>query len=461
MQNENPHAARTNSLAMDRKRGDSGASMNEASIEERTVRKVFRRLVPFLGLLYIMSFLDRVNIGFAALSMNTDLGFSNTVYGFGAGIFFLGYFAMEIPGNLIMAKVGARAWISRILITWGIISALTAWVSSPMQFYVVRFLLGVAEASFFPCIIYYLSTWCRSRDYAKAVAYFMMSLPVCNIIASPLSTYLLGITWLEWTGWKWLFILEAVPSIVLGVITPFYLTNEPDEETNWLDAEERAWLVSALASERSAKLKRKQYTLLQALGDRDVLILSAVYFLWVCGFYGVGLFLPILVKDLSASLSNQTVGYLVAIPYVFGFFAMYFIGRHSDYTGERRLHTVAGMLTGAAGLAGTVIFGDISVAVSMVFFTITVIGIYGSFGPFWSIPSSFLATSAAAASIAMINSIGNLGGFVGPSAMGRIRDTTDSFTGGIMFLVVCLLIAAVLLMTLRKTGQEGDLVSPN
>jgi MFS family permease len=430
--------------------------MNEAAIEKSTVRKVFRRLVPFLGLLYIVSFLDRVNVGFAALAMNKDLGFSNTVYGFGAGIFFIGYFLMEIPGNLIMTKVGARVWIARILITWGFISGLTALVSTPMQFYVVRFLLGVAEASFFPGIIYYLSTWSRSQDYAKAVAFFMMSLPICNIIASPVSTYLLGITWLGWTGWKWLFIMEAVPSVILGIVTPFYLTNEPNERTSWLSEEERTWLVNALAVERAAKLERKRYTLLEALGDRDVVILSGIYFMWVCGFYGVTLFLPILVKALSASISNQTVGFLVAVPYIFGFFAMYFIGRHSDKTGERRFHTVAGMLTGAVGLAGSVIFADISVAVSMIFFTIAVTGIYGSFGPFWSIPSSFLAATAAAAAIAMINSIGNLGGFVGPYAMGLIRDATGSFTGGIMFLVVCLLIAAGLLMALRKAGREAD-----
>jgi predicted MFS family arabinose efflux permease len=335
------------------------------------------------------------------------------------------------------------------------ISGLTAWVSTPMEFYIVRFLLGVAEASFFPCIIYYLSTWSRSQDYAKAVALFMMSLPVCNIIASPLSTYLLGITWLGWTGWKWLFIIEAVPAIILGIITPFYLTNKPEDEANWLDADERIWLVKALTAERSAKLERKKYTMLEALGDRDILVLSGVYFMWVCGFYGVTLFLPIFVKALSTTLSNQAVGFLVAVPYIFGFFAMYWIGKHSDKTGERRFHTVAGMLTGAFGLAGSVVLADISIAVSMAFFTIAVMGIYGSFGPFWSIPSSFLATTAAAAAIAMINSIGNLGGFVGSSAMGFISDRTGSFTGGIMFLVFCLLSAAVLLMMLRKAGRES------
>ncbi len=430
--------------------------MNDIHLEKRVVDRVFRRLMPFLCLLYTVAFLDRVNVGFAALSMNEDLGFSNTVYGFGAGIFFIGYFIMEVPGNLIMIRVGARLWIARILVTWGIISGLTAWVSTPMEFYLVRFFLGVAEAGFFPGIIYYLSTWTRSRDQARAVAIFMMALPVCNIVASPLSTYLLEITWLGWDGWKWLFILEAVPSVILGVITPFYLTDRP-EDARWLDDEERAWLTGVLAAERSARLERKDYTLAQALRDRDVLLLSAIYFTWICGFYGVTMFLPTLVKGLSATMTNRTVGFLVMAPYVFGFFAMYGIGRHSDRTGERRYHTIAGMVTGALGLAASVFLADISITVSIFSFTIAVMGIYGSFGPFWSIPSSFLTGTAAAGAIAMINSIGNLGGFAGPYLMGFIGDAAGSFTGGVIFLAACMLAAAMLLMMVRKTGAgRGD-----
>lgn len=426
--------------------------MIEARIEDKKiVRKVFRRLMPFLCLLYVFNFLDRVNIGYAALSMNQDLGFSNVVYGFGAGIFFVGYFIMEIPGNLIMTRIGARLWIARILITWGIISGLTALVATSTQFYVVRFCLGVAEASFFPCIIYYLSTWFRMRDVAKAVALFMMSLPVCNIIAAPVSTYLLGVSWLGLAGWQWLFILEAIPAIVLGIITPFYLTDKP-ADAGWLNDEERAWLVKTLESEHAAKIGIKKYSVLQAFADRDVIILSAVYFMWVCGFYGITMFLPILVKALSAAISIQKVGFLVMIPYIFGFIAMYFIGHHSDKTGERRWHTILGMMTTAVGLAGSVLLADISVFVSMVFYAIAVMGVYGSFGPFWAIPSSFLTATAAAGAIAMINSIGNLGGFVGPYVMGFIRDATGSFTGGIIFLAACLLTAAILLMTLRKVG---------
>ena len=429
--------------------------MNEAiSLEKRTVSKVFWRLMPFLGLLYIIAFLDRVNVGYAALSMNKELGFSNAVYGLGAGIFFIGYFVMEVPGNLLMAKVGARLWIARILITWGLVSGLTALVTTPTEFYTVRFFLGMAEASFFPGIIYYLGTWCRAQDQAKAVAYFMMSLPICNVVGGPISTYLLGVTWAGLAGWKWLFILEAIPAVILGIATPFYLTNRPSD-AKWLANDERGWLMKVLEEENAKKVEKKKYTVMQAFGDRDVITLSFIYFFWVCGFYGVGMFLPILVKALSSSISNQMVGYLVAVPYLFAFIAMYFVGKSSDRTGERRWHTVFGMMMGAVGLAGSVLFANMSVFVSMIFFTVSVMGIYASFGPFWAIPNSFLTATAAAGAIAMINSIGNLGGFVGPYAMGYIRELTGSFNGGLLFLVACLIIAAGLLITLRKAGQEG------
>jgi len=427
--------------------------MEIQNLEERTVKKVFWRLMPFLCLLYIIAFLDRVNVSYAALSMNKDLGFSNAVYGFGAGIFFIGYFVMEIPGNLIMARVGARIWIARILISWGIIAGLTALVSTPHQFYLVRFFLGVAEASFFPGIIYYLGTWCRAKDQAKAVAIFMMSLPLCNVLGAPVSTYLLGIDWLNIAGWKWLFILEAIPAVILGIMTPFYLTNRP-ADAKWLSDDERNWLINVLALEAGKKVEKKKYTLWQAFSDSDVIKLSAVYFFWVCGFYGLGLFLPILIKSLSAAISNQMVGFLVALPYSVAFIAMFLVGRNSDRTGERRWHTVFGMITGAVGLGCSVLFAHSSIFVSMIFFTLSVMGIYASFGPFWAIPHSFLTATAAAGAIAMINSVGNFGGFVGPYAMGYIHDATGSFNGGLLFLVGCLLAAAVLLISLGKSGQD-------
>ena len=423
------------------------------SVEKRTVSKVFWRLIPFLGLLYFVAFLDRVNVGFAALAMNKELAFSNAVYGLGAGIFFLGYFVMEVPGNLIMTKVGARMWIARILVTWGIISGMTALVTTPTEFYVIRFLLGVAEASFYPGIIYYLSTWARKQDMGKAVALFMMSVPVCNIIASPISTYLLGITWFDLAGWKWLFILEALPSIILGFVTPFYLTNKP-EDAKWLSNEERNWLISSLAEEQKAKLEQKKYSLLQAFTDKDVLFLCLVYFFLNTGNYGLALFMPIMVKGLSATISNQMVGYLVMIPYVAGFFAMYFFGRFSDKTGERRGFTILGMAIGAVALLANAYFGSDNPFLTMIFFTLGIGGVFGAYPPFWGIPTSFLTATSAAGAIAMINSIGNLGGFAGPYAMGYLREAMGSFAGGVSVLAVGLLAGCALLMVLSKTGKE-------
>ena len=288
--------------------------MSDSQLELRTVRKVSLRLLPFLFLCFAVAFLDRVNVGFAALSMNKDLGFSSAIYGLGAGIFFIGYFTMEVPGNLIMARVGARLWIARILITWGIISGMTALVATPMQFYIVRFLLGVAEASFFPGIIYYLGNWYQGKDQAKAIAWFMISLPACNVIGSPLSSYLLGLSWLGWAGWKWLFVMEAVPSVILGFVTFWFLTDKP-EDAKWLQDEERNWLVRTLDAERNKKQAKKKYTVLQAFGDRDVMLLAAAYLAWMCGYYGVVMFLPTLVKALSATMSNEIVGLWVALPY--------------------------------------------------------------------------------------------------------------------------------------------------
>ena len=426
--------------------------MSDSQFEQSVVKKVSWRLLPFLFLCFAVAFLDRVNVGFAKLSMNSELGFSEAVYGFGAGIFFIGYFIMEVPGNLIMARVGARLWIARILITWGIISGCTALVSSPMQFYVVRFMLGVAEASFFPGIIYYLGNWYRSKDQAKAIALFMISLPACNVIGAPLSSYLLGLTWMGWAGWKWLFVLEALPSVLLGFATFFYLTDRPDQ-ASWLEKKERDWLVNALESERAKKQEKKKYTVLQAFADRDVVLLSVAYLAWMCGYYGVVMFLPTLVKGLSATLSNLTVGFLVAMPYAVALVSMIVVGKHSDRTDERRYHVIGCMACAALGLVLSVYVAKVSLFVSMAFYCLTVAGAYSAFSPFWAIPNAFLSQTAAAGGIAFINSIGNLGGFVGPYVMGYIKDWTGSFEAGALFLAGCLGLCGVLLLFLHKSGK--------
>ncbi len=430
--------------------------MTESQLERQTVKKVGWRIIPFLFICFAAAYIDRVNVGFAALSMNQDLGFSSAIYGLGAGIFFIGYFLLEVPGNLIMAKVGARIWISRILVTWGIISACTALVHTPTQFYVVRFLLGIAEASFFPGMIYYLSNWFQTKDQAKAIAFFMMSLPVCNVIGSPMSTYLLSFTWLGWAGWKWLFILEAVPSVILGFVAFFFLTDKP-EQAKWLEDDERNWLVKVLTAEKNHKQGKKKYTVLQAFADRDILIMALAYFAWMCGNYGVIMFLPTLVKHLSATMSNQAVGIWVMLPYTVAFLTMIFVGRHSDKTNERRFHVVACMIAGAVGLLASVYFADVSVITSMLLYTITVAGLYGAYCPWWAIPSSFMTEAAAAGAIAFVNSIGNLGGFVGPYGMGLIRDSTGSYTIGIVFLAACLAICGVLTCFLKRSGKAVEI----
>lgn len=432
--------------------------MDDSRLEKRVVSKVFWRLMPYLFLLYIIAFLDRVNVGFAALSMNKDLGFSNAVYGLGAGIFFIGYFTMEVPGNMLMVRTGAKFWISRILITWGLVSAGTAWVSTPTQFYIVRFLLGVAEASFFPGVVYYLSTWFRAKDQAKAVGIFMAALPICNIIGAPISTYILGYEWLGWAGWRWLFILEAAPAFIFGFVTYFYLTDKVSE-AKWLTDEEKTWLSGTLEAEKAAKVAVKKVSMKEAFTEPNVVRLTLMYLPFVTGFYGVTMFLPILVKNLSASINNQMVGYLVMIPYFFAFIAMILVSHHSDRTNERRYHTIVCILVGALGLLGSEYWSS-SVVSSMFFFTLAVVGTYAMFGPFWAIPPSFLTEGAAAVALALINCVGNLGGFFGPTIMGYLREATGTFSAGVLFLVGCLVLSCFLLMTVKATGKVIEAQKP-
>ena len=411
-------------------------------------RKRYWRIMPFVFILYIIAFLDRVNLGYAALSMNKALSFNSAVFGFGAGIFFIGYFFMEVPGNLIMYRWSSRLWIARILITWGIVAGLMAFIRNPWQFYAVRFLLGLAEASFMPGIIYYLSCWFLAREQARVVAMFMLAVPVSNIVGAPISTALLGVHWGHLAGWQWLFILEAVPAIVFGLITPFYLTDRPGE-AGWLTGEEREWLVARLAKEAEEKKTQRTYTLGQAFADRDVILLALVYFFWVTGFYGFTMWLPTIVKGLSQTFSNQTVGWLVAVPYLGSLVSMLLISRHSDRTGERRAHTMLTLVAGAVGLAVGMLLVK-NMGWQLVFFTVAAMGIYGAFGPFWALPNVFLTEAAAAGSIALINSVGNLGGFVGPFVIGFLKNSTGTFTSGAAFLVVCLVVAGLLPGLLKK-----------
>ncbi|PAD21546.1 MFS transporter [Terribacillus saccharophilus] len=432
--------------------------MEQHMLEKSTTRKVTLRLIPFLFLCFFISILDRVNISFAALQMNEDLGFSNAVYGLGAGIFFLGYFLLEVPGSAIMTRIGARRWISRIMISWAIIAIFMAFVTEPWQFYTARFLLGVAEASFYPCMVYYLSGFFQSKHHAKAIAAFMLAIPGANAVGAPLSTFLMQINWLNLAGWQWLFILEAVPALILGIICFFYLDDRL-EDVKWLKPEEKNWLLDVTQKEKEAKQQVKHYTFAQALKDRDVLILSAGYFCWMFGYYGINMFLPTLSQSMSESLSisTQGLGWLLGLMYAIAMVAMILVGNHSDKKNERRWHVAACLTTSAIAMIASSYVAESNIILSFVLLTIALCGAFGAYSPFWAIPPSFLTESAAAGAIALINSIGNLGGFFGPYAVGYIRDTTGSFTMSMFFLGISMILSSLIIIFLVK--QSGKAVS--
>lgn len=373
-----------------------------------TLRKVALRLIPFMFLLYVVSFLDRVNVSFAALQMNEDLGFSDAVYGLGAGIFFIGYFLFEVPSNLILERVGARIWIARIMISWGVISAAMFLVTGPVSFYVLRFLLGVAEAGFFPGMILYLTYWFPARERARAVALFMTAVPIAGVIGSPLSGWLLTLDgFAGLAGWQIMFLAEGIPAILLGIVVLRYLPDGPDD-AGWLEPGERGWLRDALERENRIKSDRGEYTTRQALLNGRVWLLALVYFGVVVCLYGFGLWLPLIIEDFSG-LGEFGVGLLGAIPYFVAAFGMVPFARHSDRTGERRWHVAIPAFIAAAGLVLTGLVGASS-ALQMVMLTVGALGIYSCLGTFWSLPTAFLSNTAAAAGIALINSVGNLAG---------------------------------------------------
>nr|WP_197434250.1 MFS transporter [Agrobacterium vitis] len=418
-------------------------------MEARVIRKITWRIVPFIMILYLVAFIDRVNIGFASLTMNQDLGFSSTVFGVGAGIFFLGYFIFEVPSNLILDKVGARIWIARVMITWGIVSGMMALVQGATSFYALRFLLGVAEAGFFPGIILYLSYWFPARRRAAVTAMFMAAAPLATAIGSPISGALLemhGVWGLA--GWQWMFIIEAIPALVLGVVVLFYLTDRP-EKAKWLSDEERVWLVQTMELERAGKPKGS-HSIWAGLADIRVLALSLVYFGTSAGLYTLGIWAPQIIKGFG--LSSFHIGLINGIPAVFAVIAMILWARHSDKTNERTWHVVGACLLAAAGLA--LATGATTVFAVLAALTLVNIGISCSKPPLWSMPTLFLSGPAAAAGIATINSIGNLGGFVGPSMIGWIKDTTGSFAGGLYFVAGLLVISAVVTLILSKSANR-------
>jgi len=427
-----------------------------ATVADRARRRVMLRIMPYVFLLYIIAFLDRVNVGYAFLKMKGDLGFADDVLGLGAGIFFIGYFLLEIPGSILVEKWSARGWIARIMISWGIVAILMGFIQSKSQFYTARFVLGAAEAGFFPGIIVYFSHWFRYEDRAKAVALFMAAIPIANIIGSPVSGLLLGVNWLGLAGWRWLFIIEGAPAIIFGVVTIFYLTDRP-HQARWLPDDERDWLTGELEREKLEKQATRSYSIVQAFRHREVVLLTLAYFFMVTAVYGFNFWLPTIIQKLSG-LSNLVVTLISALPYCVALVAILFVGWSSDRTKERRWHTALSMIVASIGLLLSVVAQD-QTALAVLMFCVAGAGMYSYLPGFWALPTSFLTGTAAAASIGLINSIGNLGGFVGPYVVGYLSQATNSFLGGVLYLATSALVAAGLILSLRATRQRRSLAA--
>ena len=413
----------------------------DSALEKSAMRKIYLRLLPFAVLSYILAYVDRINVSFAALTMRGDLDMSAAAFGFAAGTFYWAYFLFEVPSNVILEKVGARVWIARIMITWGIVAGLTAFVTGTTSFAVVRFLLGVAEAGFFPGLVLYFTYWFPSRHHARIVSGFLIGLPIAVAAGAPISTALLGLDGLfGLKGWQIMYIAEAIPTVAIGVVTLFLLTDRP-EQARFLTAEERSWVATKLAGERKAKEAVRTFTMWQAMRDPKVLLLALNYFGIVTASLGMLLFIPQIIKSLGQS-SNMTVGWLTMIPYICGGLAMLVWGRVSDRMNERRWNLFFGCVVATAGLvlAGA----TMGTWWALVGASIAAMGFYGSKGPFFAMPPMFLSGTGLAAGIAWINSIGNLGGFFGPWYVGLMKDWTGSFAGGLYGLaLLCLISSAV------------------
>lgn len=416
-------------------------------MEADVQRKVARRLIPFMFLLYVVSYLDRINIGFAALQMNKDVGLSDAAYGLGAGIFFLGYTVFEIPSNLLLHRLGPRIWIARIMITWGIVSAAMMFVRGETSFYVLRLLLGIAEAGFFPGMILYLTYWFPSAARAQAVALFMTATAVAGIIGGPISGALLTLSGLHGlAGWQWLFLLEGIPAVLLGFVVLAYLPDRPANAT-WLTTGERAWLLSRLEEDRARRPVADSHSLRPALGNPQVWLLAVIYFTIVIGMYGITFWLPQIIQGFSG-FSDFYVGLVSAVPYVAAAIAMVIAARHSDRTGERQWHIAGASFAATAGLLLAGLLG--SPVLSLAALSLAAIGIWSSLGPFWALPTVLLADRSAAAGIALVNSVGNIGGFFGPYLVGIVRARTESYAGGLAALAVFLFAGGLLALVISR-----------
>src|ERR1700692_382330 len=433
-----------------------GCAMQD--IEKRVIGKVMWRLIPFLIVCYFVDYLDRVNVGFAKLHMNQALGLSEAAFGLGAGLFFVGYFLFEVPSNIFLERVGARVWIARIMITWGIGSAAfsflpsisaTTGIPTTGVFYSLRLLLGACEAGFFPGIIFYLTLWFPAVYRARGISRFMLAIPISSIIGSPISGMLLSVTGWGLDGWQWLFILEALPSVLVGIAVLTYLTDFPSQ-ARWLQPDEIAWLENVQATEKRNKEKVEHLSLWQALTDPRILLCALVYFCLNAASYGVAFFLPTIIKGFG--VTDTQTGLLAALPFVFGAGGMVLLGRHSDRTMERKGHVAVALLMAAIGIGLSGLVSNPIIVMALLCFA--QIGVSSVPAMFWPLPASFLTGASAAAGIAAINSLGNLSGFAGPFAMGYLKDLTGNFTVGLLLLAGCAVLGAAVVVSLRIDAKR-------
>jgi ACS family tartrate transporter-like MFS transporter len=417
------------------------------------LNKITWRLLPFMFVLYIVSYLDRINVSYAGLQMNSALGFDDNVFGLGAGVFFLGYFLFGVPSNLVMERLGARKWIATIMIVWGAISAAMALVHTRQEFYVMRFFLGVAEAGFFPGMILYLTYWFPKREHGMAVARFMTAVPAAGLAGGLIAAQVLPMTALGIPGWKWLFIITGAPSVLLGIIVLFTLTNKP-EDAAWLSDDEKRVLLEHVAAQRSAPAKSSTNPtspVMAALTSGRVWLLALLYFCLTLGMYGFQLWLPQIVQGISHGNDSQTA-LLSSIPAIFQALGMVLIAGNSDRTGERRYHLAGSAILAAVGLTCAGLLQSPQLALLSLCFT--AMGIWGTVGPFWALPTGYLSASVAATGIGLINSVGNLGGFAGPYFVGAIKAASHNFALSLLFMAGSLVFAAVLAVFLKIPRTE-------
>jgi MFS transporter, ACS family, tartrate transporter len=428
----------------------------EQVIEKQVMRKIFMRLTPLLMVLYIIAYIDRVNVSFAALTMNKDIGLDAYSYGLGAGIFFIGYFIFEIPSNLILARVGASRWIARILFTWGIIATAMAWVEGPTSFLVMRFLLGVAEAGFFPGVILYLTYWFPARYRARIISRFMIAIPLSLAVGAPLSTWIMQLDGvLGYKGWQWLFVLEGLPAILLTFAVLKLMPDKPSD-ASWLNENEKRWLEQELISDHEAvAVVKKESSIMRVFTNPLIWAFAFIYLCNTASNLGLSMFLPQIIKE--AGFSTMQTGFLMSIPYIAGCIGMLAIGHSSDHYKERKWHLTGSLTIAAAGLGIAGLLGSsVGAIIALCFATI---GIMGTKGAFWPLPSAYLSGAGAAAGLALINSVGNLGGFVGPWAVGLAKQTTHTFSGGLYALSLIALSGAIItIISVKVHKQKSEVI---